>query len=181
MPAQAMRQPSRREPPLQGPPRQAPLLLPRSQIHRELHAPARTDCLSPAVNRLVRALFWHSSLTSQVSREAGWMDAGQPSGLICEGHEFLLLGPCRCSCLVSASAASSQRGDRTWPRGRTLQRKSADRGGGRRRPRKGRARPRKIKMLTFLLPSQRKFKTAYTYGICHTEHYFEQKFSYKNI
>lgn len=29
--------------------------------------------------------------------------------------------------------------------------------------------------------SQCEFKTAYTYGICHTEHYFEQKFSYKNI
>lgn len=104
------------------------------------------------MNRLVRALFWHSSLILQVSREAGWMDAGQPSGFICEGCEFLLLGPCRGSCLVSVSAASSQRGDRTCPRGRTLQRKSADRGGGRRRRTKGRAHPRKMKTLTFLLP-----------------------------
>lgn len=109
-------------------------------------------------------------------------DTGQLSGLICEDHEFLLLGPRgRRSRLVSASSATSQcaRQD-VAGRQRTAEGGHGPRG-GRGKPTTGSAYSGKTKTLVFLRLSQCEFKPVYTFGICHTEHYFEQKFCYKNI
>ena len=133
-------------------------------------------CLSSAVNQLVRSLFWHSSLMFLVSPEWGetihtvtfLKDTGQLSGLICEGREFLLLGPrCRCFGLVSASSATSQCARQDVARRQSTAEEEHRPRGGRRKPTKGRAYTGKMKTLVFLLLSQCEFKTAYTFGICH--------------